>query len=148
MGHLFLDLFLGNSFSFLFIPRQNFFQNFSPKFLLISILLSTFAIARIYMWSTPHKQRARMYVQAQPTLYNRCGLIFLPVTFRIHGVYALCLCGALHIMWRCKYKIYGGSPSTCFLALCGGSHVSSSRRGSASRFFRTPTSDRTRRIRA
>nr|DAK62875.1 MAG TPA: hypothetical protein [Caudoviricetes sp.] len=47
-----------------------------------------------------------------------------------------------------QIKIYGGSPSTCFLALCGGSHVSSSRRGSASRFFRTPTSDRTRRIRA
>nr|DAE79865.1 MAG TPA: hypothetical protein [Caudoviricetes sp.] len=55
------------------------------------------------MRSTPHKQRARMYVQAQPTLYNRCGLIFLPVTFRIKPrVYALCLCGALRIIWRCK----------------------------------------------
>lgn len=57
-----------------------------------------------------------------------------------HGVYALCLCGALHIVWRCSLKIYGGSPSTCFFALCGGSHESSSRRGSASRFFRTLSS--------
>lgn len=37
---------------------------------------------------------------------------------------------------------YGGSPSTCFLALCGGEHGCCSRRGSASRFFRTPTSTR------
>lgn len=70
---------IGNNTLFMF------FQNFSAKFLLISILLSTFALARIYMWSTPHKQRARMYVQAQPTLYNRCGLISLPVTFRIRS---------------------------------------------------------------
>ena len=104
MGHLFLESFLFHSFSFLFIPRQNFFQNFSPKRLLIPNLMHTFAIATILMWSTPHKQRARRYVQAQPTLYNRCGLIFLPVTFRIRRVYALCLCGALHIIWRCKLK--------------------------------------------
>lgn len=63
------------SFSFL---AEHFSERFSPKSLHVSILLSTFAIARIYMWSTPHKQRARIYVQAQPTLYNRCGLIFCP----------------------------------------------------------------------
>lgn len=68
---------IGNNTLFMF------FQNFSANFLQVSNLIHTFAIARIYMWSTPHKQRARMYVQAQPTLYNRCGLIFLPVTFRI-----------------------------------------------------------------
>lgn len=106
----------------------------------VSILLSTFAIARILMWSTPHKQRARMYVQAQPTLYNRCGLIFLPVTFRIHGgVRPLFMWSTPHSV-EMQIKIYGGSPSTCFFALCGGSHESSSRRGSASRFFRTLSS--------
>lgn len=31
-----------------------FSERFSPKLLRISILFSTFAIATIYMWSTPH----------------------------------------------------------------------------------------------
>lgn len=82
------------SFSFL---AATFPEKFSPKSLHVSILLPTFAIATIYMWSIPH------------------------------------LCG------YAKTE-YGGSPSTCFFALCGGSHVCCSRRGSASRFFRTPTS--------
>lgn len=123
------------------VQSSNFFPKKLPKLLRISILLPNFAIATILMWSTPHKQRARIYVQARPTFLIGYGLIFLPVICHIKPrVYALCLCGALHIVWRCNLKIYGGSPSTCFFALCGGSHESCSRRGSASRFFRTPTS--------
>lgn len=55
-------------------------------------------------------------------------------------------------MWSIPHGVempeteYGGSPSTCFLALCGGEHGCCSRRGSASRFFRTPTSTRAGRI--
>ena len=82
------------SFSFL---AEHFSERFSPKSLHVSILLHTFAIATIYMWSIPH------CVEMQKTEY-------------------------------------GGSPSTCFFALCGGSHVCCSRRGSASRFFRTLSS--------
>ena len=112
MGHLFLEnsliysfSFLENSliysFSFLFIPFHSlkipwiipfdyfsflagtFFEKFSPFFLHISILLSTFAIARIYMWSIPHEQRARIYVQARPKYLLRLWAYFLPVPFRI-----------------------------------------------------------------
>lgn len=46
-----------------------FFQKFSPKRLRISILLHTFAVARIIVRSTPHEQRARIYVQARPTIF-------------------------------------------------------------------------------
>ena len=96
---------------------KTFSQKKSPKLLRISILLHNFAIATILMRNTPHRQRARIYVQARPTFLIGYGLIFLPVTCRIcTGVYALCLCGALRIMWRCKLKIYGGSPSTCFFS--------------------------------
>lgn len=35
----------------------------------VQIFISTFAIAKILMWSIPHKQRARRYVQAQPTIF-------------------------------------------------------------------------------
>ena len=95
-------------------PCQNFFQKKSPKLLRISILFHNFAIATIIVRSTPHRQRARIYVQARPTFLIGYGLIFLPVTCRICTGYALCLCGALRIVWRCNLKIYGGSPSTCF----------------------------------
>ena len=100
-----------DSFSFL---AGTFFKKKSPKLLRISILLHNFAIATIIVRSTPHRQRARIYVQARPTFLIGYGLIFLPVTCRICTGYALCLCGALRIMWRCYLKIYGGSPSTCF----------------------------------
>lgn len=112
-----------------------------PKSLHVSILFHTFAIATIYMWSIPHEQRARIYVQARPTFLLRLWAYFFARTFphRAWGE-ALCSCGAFHIVWRCRLTEYGGSPSTCFLALCGGSHVSCSRRGSASRFFRTLSS--------
>ena len=107
----------------------------------VSILLHTFAIATILMWSIPHEQRARIYVQARPKYLLRLWAYFFARTFphRARGE-ALCSCGAFHIVWRCRLTEYGGSPSTCFLALCGGSHVSCSRRGSASRFFRTLSS--------
>nr|DAO44789.1 MAG TPA: hypothetical protein [Caudoviricetes sp.] len=75
------------------------------------------------------------------------GLFFARNFPHTQGVRPLFMWSTPHNM-EMQIKIYGGSPSTCFLALCGGSHVSCSRRGSASRFFRTPTSDRTRRIRA
>nr|DAW02231.1 MAG TPA: hypothetical protein [Caudoviricetes sp.] len=39
------------------------------KYLQVSSGLTTFAIARILMRSTPHKQRARRYVQARPTIF-------------------------------------------------------------------------------
>ena len=81
----------------------------------VSILFHTFAIATISMRNTPHRQRARIYVQARPTFLIGYGLIFLPVICRIcTGVYALCQCGALRIVWRCRLTEYGGSPSTCF----------------------------------
>ena len=71
----------------------------------------------------------------------------MPITAAsIPRVCALCLCGALRIVWRCRQTEYGGSPSTCFIALCGGKHGCSSRRGRTSRFFRTPTSTRTGRF--
>nr|DAO38102.1 MAG TPA: hypothetical protein [Caudoviricetes sp.] len=73
---------------------------------------------------------------------------FLPITCHIEPRFALSSCGAFHIMWICKLKIYGGSPSTCFLALSGGSHECCSRRGSAIRLFSYPFVNRTRRIRA
>jgi len=48
---------------------QTFFKNFLANSLHIQIFISTFAIAKILMWSIPHKQRARRYVQAQPTIF-------------------------------------------------------------------------------
>lgn len=60
-----------------------FSENFLPKRLPVSILFYTFAIATITMRSTPHEQRARIYVQARPTFFLGCGLIFLPITCRI-----------------------------------------------------------------
>ena len=62
---------------------QTFFKKFLANSLHVSILMPTFAIATIYMWSIPHEQRARRYVQAQPTFSKRCGLIFLPIICHI-----------------------------------------------------------------
>ena len=53
-----------------------FFKNFSAKSLHISILFHTFAIATIKVRSTPHKQRARIYVQARPTFLLRLWAYF------------------------------------------------------------------------
>ena len=50
--------------TFLAIP-----QKFLANSLHVQIFISTFAIAKILMWSIPHKQRARRYVQAQPTIF-------------------------------------------------------------------------------
>ena len=60
-----------------------FLKKKSPKSLHVSILLHTFAIATIIMRSTPHKQRARIYVQARPKYLLRLWAYFLPVPFRI-----------------------------------------------------------------
>ena len=147
MGHLFLDFFLFISSSLQFSPNWRVFlaipQNFLANSLHVQIFISTFAIATISMRSTPHEQRARRYVQAQPTFSKRCGLIFLPITCRIGTRGSKPFVHAEHSAWCGDAKTeYGGSPSTCFLALCGGEHGCCSRRGSASRFFRTPTSNR------
>ena len=146
MGHLFLDFFLFISISLQFSPNWRVFLAIPQKFLAnslhVQIFISTFAIATISMRSTPHEQRARRYVQAQPTFSKRCGLIFLPITCRIgtRGASPLFMRSTPHGVEM--QTEYGGSPSTCFLALCGGEHGCCSRRGSASRFFRTPTSTR------
>lgn len=75
------------SISLQFSPNWSVFLAISQKFpansLHVQIFISTFAIATISMRSTPHEQRARRYVQAQPTFSKRCGLIFLPITCRI-----------------------------------------------------------------
>lgn len=80
MGHLFLDFFLFISISLQFSPNWSVFLAILQKFLAnslhVQIFISTFAIATISMRSTPHEQRARRYVQAQPTFSKRCGLIF------------------------------------------------------------------------
>lgn len=134
------------SFSFL---AEHFFERFSPKSLHVSILLHTFAIATIIVRSTPHKQRARIYVQARPTFFIKVmGLFFCPYLAALSHGLALCLCGALRIVWRCKLKYTAVRLPRVFIALCGGKHYCCSRRGRTSRFFRTPTSTRTRRIRA
>lgn len=134
---------------FLFIPWQNFFWKFSPKSLHVSILLSTFALATILVWSIPHELRARIYVQARPKYLLRLWAYFFAQNLAaLSWGCALSPCGAFHILCGYAKTEYGGSPSTCFLALSGGSHECCSRRGRTSRFFRTPTSTRTRRIRA
>lgn len=127
-----------DSFSFL---DSIFFEKFLPKSLHVSILFHTFAIATIIVRSTPHKQRVRIYVQARPTFLLRLWAYFFARTFphRARGE-ALCLCGALRIVWRCKLKYTAVRLPRVFIALCGGKHYCCSRRGSASRFFRTPTS--------
>ena len=96
-------------------------QKFLANSLHVSILMPTFAIATIYMWSIPHEQRARRYVQAQPTFSKRCGLIFLPIICHIgtRGASPLFMWSIPHFCGDAKTE-YGGSPSTCFLALCGG----------------------------
>ena len=139
------------SISLQFSPNWRVFLAIPQKFLAnslhVQIFISTFAIATILMRSTPHEQRARRYVQAQPTFSKRCGLIFLPITCRIDTRVVRPL-----FMWSIPHGVempeteYGGSPSTCFLPFVVDSMVSCSRRGSASRFFRTPTSNRTGRI--
>ena len=110
MGHLFLDFFLFISSSLQFSPNWRVFLAIPQKFLAnslhVQIFISTFAIATISMRSTPHEQRARRYVQAQPTFSKRCGLIFLPITCRIEPRGdALCSCGALRMVWRCQDRI-------------------------------------------
>lgn len=146
MGHLFLDFFLFISISLQFSPNWSVFLAIPQKFLAnslhVQIFISTFAIATIIVRSTPHEQRARRYVQAQPTFSKRCGLIFLPITAAsVRGEQALCSCGALRIMWRCRQNTAVRLPRV-FIALCGGKHYCCSRRGRTSRFFRTPTSTR------
>lgn len=98
------------SISLQFSPNWSVFLAIPQKFLAnslhVSILMPTFAIATIIVRSTPHEQRARRYVQAQPTFSKRCGLIFLPITAAsVRGEQALCSCGALRIMWRCQDRI-------------------------------------------
>jgi hypothetical protein len=87
MAKTFLENSLNHSFwlpfySFSFLA-DTFFERFSPKSLHVSILLSIFAIAKILMWSIPHKQRARIYVQARPTIFDVVGLFFCPYICRI-----------------------------------------------------------------
>lgn len=73
----------------------------------------------------------------------------IPCTFRF---LSLPLPSLQFTMWSIPHGVempeteYGGSPSTCFLPFVVDSMVSCSRRGSASRFFRTPTSTRAGRI--
>lgn len=125
MGHLFLDFFLFISISLQFSPNWSVFLAIPQKFLAnslhVQIFISTFAIATILMRSTPHEQRARRYVQAQPTFSKRCGLIFFAhnLPHRYEG--SKPFVHAEHSAWCGDAKTeYGGSPSTCFLALCGG----------------------------
>lgn len=58
MGHLFLDFFIFISISLQFSPNWRVFlaipQNFLANSLHVSILMPTFAIAKILMWSIPH----------------------------------------------------------------------------------------------
>ena len=119
MGHLFLDFFLFISSSLQFSPNWRVFLAIPQKFLAnslhVQIFISTFAIATILMRSTPHEQRARRYVQAQPTFSKRCGLIFLPITCRIgtRGASPLFMRSTPHYVEMPETE-YGGSPSTCF----------------------------------
>ena len=119
MGHLFLDFFLFISSSLQFSPNWRVFLAIPQKFLAnslhVQIFISTFAIARITMRSTPHEQRARRYVQAQPSFSKRCGLIFLPITCRIgtRGASPLFMRSTPHYVEMPETE-YGGSPSTCF----------------------------------
>lgn len=131
---------LNHSFLFLFIPCRHFFWKIFAK-ILARFNLIAYLCHRYNLYVEHSTWTKGETICSSPTNYFWCcGLIFLPVTFRIEPRNALCSCGAFHIVWSCRLTEYGGSPSTCFLALCGGSHVSCSRRGSASRFFRTPTS--------
>lgn len=119
MGHLFLDFFLFISSSLQFSPNWRVFLAIPQKFLAnslhVQIFISTFAIATIIVRSTPHEQRARRYVQAQPTFSKRCGLIFLPITCRIgtRGASPLFMRSTPHYVEMPETE-YGGSPSTCF----------------------------------
>ena len=98
-----------------------FLKKKSLKSLHVSNLFHTFAIATIIMRSTPHKQRARIYVQARPKYLLRLWAYFFARTFphRARGE-ALCLCGALRIVWRCKLKYTAVRLPRVFIALCGG----------------------------
>ena len=62
------------------------------------------------------------------------------------GVRPLSMRGTPHSVEMQKLKYTAVRLPRVFIALCGGKHYCSSRRGSASRFFRTPTSDRTGRF--
>lgn len=99
------------SISLQFSPNWSVFLQILQKFLAnslhVQIFISTFAIATINMRSTPHEQRARRYVQAQPTFSKRCGLIFFAhnLPHRYEGEQALCSCGALRMVWRCQDRI-------------------------------------------
>ena len=147
MGHLFLDFFLFISSSLQFSPNWRVFlaipQNFLANSLHVQIFISTFAIATIIVRSTPHEQRARRYVQAQPTFSKRCGLIFLPIICRIgtRGASPLFMRSTPHGVEMPRQNTAVRLPRV-FIALCGGKHYCCSRRGRTSRFFRTPTSTR------
>ena len=69
-----------------------------------------------YQCGTFHMNKGRgyMFKPDQHFLLRLWAYFFLPVTFRIEPGLALCSCGTFHIVWRCKFKKYGGSPSTCF----------------------------------
>lgn len=61
-----------------------------------------------------NKGRGYMFKPDQ-LFFDVVGLFFFPITCRIEPRGdALCLCGALRIVWRCRQTEYGGSPSTCF----------------------------------
>lgn len=100
---------------------SNFFWKFSAKSLHVSNLFHTFAIATILMWDIPHEQRARIYVQARPKYLLRLwAYFFCPYLSALsRGSRPLFMWDIPHNV-RCKITKYGGSPSTCFLALCGG----------------------------
>ena len=107
----------------------------------VSILFYNFAIATILMRSTPHKQRARIYVQARPTYLLRLWAYFFAHNCRIKpGARPLFMRSTPHSVEMQKLKYTAVRLPRVFIALCGGKHKSCSRRGSASRFFRTPTS--------
>lgn len=96
------------------------------------------------MWSIPHEQRARRYVQAQPTFSKRCGLIFfahnLPHRYEgskpfVHVEHSTWCGDARDRIRRFAFHVF-------FSPLWWISMVSCSRRGRTNRFFRTPTSTR------
>lgn len=119
----------GNGFLSPFLSNSRQIGAFSSQFLENSLQIPcTFRFLylplpslQFTMWSIPHEQRARRYVQAQPTFSKRCGLIFLPITCRIDTEGRAPFVHVEHSTWCGDAKTeYGGSPSTCFFALCGG----------------------------
>ena len=94
------------------------------------------------MRSTPHKQRARIYVQARPIFFLRLWAYFFArnLPHQHGGVRPLSMRGTPHSVEMQKLKYTAVRLPRVFIALCGGKHGCCSRRGSASRFFRTLSS--------